>query len=141
MPCPLELSPYLLGNPSSVSWRESPSALIPGWLYTDLPPFSSPFPFLPPQRFPFSNACPSTTTLRYRLHIVRYVLFLVAGKIQKNSSNTFYIKSSFPTGFSFRRNHKCFLKGPANETLIPVFYLCGLACLNMKRFHRRCFKI
>jgi hypothetical protein len=41
-----------------------PSTLIPGWLYTDPPPF--------PQRFPISNTCPPTMTLRYRLHTVRY---------------------------------------------------------------------
>jgi hypothetical protein len=70
-PYSLELFPYLLGNPSSVSWRKSPSTLIPGWLYTDPPP-SSPFPFPLPQRFPISNACPPTTTLRYQLHTVRY---------------------------------------------------------------------
>jgi hypothetical protein len=33
-------------------------------------PFPSSFPA--PQRFPNSNMCPPTTTLRHRLHIVRY---------------------------------------------------------------------
>ncbi len=60
--CCLEIPPptswkpslYLLGNPSFVSWREFPSTLVPGWLYTDPPPPTPPFPFplSPSQRFP-----------------------------------------------------------------------------------------
>jgi hypothetical protein len=46
-PYSLELSPYLLGNPSFVSWHESPSTPVPGWLYTNPPPFL-PIPFPPP---------------------------------------------------------------------------------------------
>jgi hypothetical protein len=49
-----------------------PSTLNPGWLYSDLPPLSFPSPFPFPQRFPISNTCPPTTTLQYRLYIVRY---------------------------------------------------------------------
>ncbi len=72
-------SPYPYSLNSPLTYLESllcvvarfSSTLIPGWLYTD-PPLSSPFPFPLPQRFPISNACPPTTTLRYRLHIVRY---------------------------------------------------------------------
>ncbi len=41
------------------------------------PPFF-PIPLSPSQRFPFSNACPPTTTLRYRLHIVRYTYKILA---------------------------------------------------------------
>jgi hypothetical protein len=48
------------------------STLVPGWLYTDPPPLFFPIPLSPSQRFPFSNACPPMTTLRYRLHIVQY---------------------------------------------------------------------
>ncbi len=75
-PYSLKLSPYLLGNPSFVSWREFPSTLVPGWLYTNPPP--SPFPFPPTQQFPFSNACPPTMTLRYRLHTVRYTTMVIS---------------------------------------------------------------
>ncbi len=35
-------------------------------------PLPSPFSFPAPQRFPISTMCPPTTTLRHRLHIVRY---------------------------------------------------------------------
>jgi hypothetical protein len=81
-PLCLESLPLFLN--SLLTWLESllcvvvrfPSTLIPGWLYTDLPPLSSPFPFPLPQRFPISNTCPPTTTLRYRLHIVRYIYTL-----------------------------------------------------------------
>ncbi len=67
-----KILPYLLGNPSFVSWREFPSTLVRGWLYTDPP--HSPLPHSPSQQFPLLNACPRPLkmTLRYRLYIVRY---------------------------------------------------------------------
>ncbi len=72
-----ELPSYLLGIPpfhrGAIPVHSDP------WLavYWPPPPFAphSLFPF--PQRFPISNICPSTTTLRYRLHIVRYNSFCV----------------------------------------------------------------
>jgi hypothetical protein len=60
-PYSLELSPYLLGIPSFVSWRESPSILVPGWLYTNPPPSSS-FPF------PLANGSPSQMHALLRRH-------------------------------------------------------------------------
>ncbi len=70
---PLFLNPfYLLGVPPlHVVWFLS--TLVPGCLCTDLPlPLPSPSSFPAPQRFPISNTYPPTTTLRHRLHIVRY---------------------------------------------------------------------
>jgi hypothetical protein len=49
--------PYLLGNPSFVSWCESLSTLDPGWLYTEPP--HPPIPPLPFQQFPLLKCMPS----------------------------------------------------------------------------------
>jgi hypothetical protein len=71
---PLSLDPSLL-TWKSLLWRDSrPLRSLVGCILTFPPPPSSAphflFPF--PQRFPISNTCPPMTTLRYRLHIVRY---------------------------------------------------------------------
>jgi hypothetical protein len=54
----LEPFPYLLGNPSYVSWRKFPSTLVPSWLYTDPPPHS-PSPLSSSQWFPLLKCMPS----------------------------------------------------------------------------------
>jgi hypothetical protein len=75
-------TPLLLTwNPSSVPWC-NPCLLwsLVGCILSP-PPLSYPFPFPFPQQFPFSNACPPTTTLRYRLHIVRYNNILTLSSI------------------------------------------------------------
>jgi hypothetical protein len=61
-PYSLELSPYLLGNPPSVTWRESLSTLIPGWLYTD------PSPLPPHSLFPLPNGSSSQMHALLRRH-------------------------------------------------------------------------
>ncbi len=51
IPPPTSWKPSLtLGNPSFVSWREFPSTLVQGWLYSDPP--TPPFPFPPPNGSP-----------------------------------------------------------------------------------------
>ncbi len=88
--------PYLLGNPSFVSWRKFPSTLVPGWLYTE-PPSPSPFPLSPSNSFPCSNACPLKTTLRYRLHIVRYTT--VEKKCSIYYYSQYFAKNTFCVNF------------------------------------------
>ncbi len=82
-------NPLCLGTPPLIPWTPlllnwksllCDVAPIPvhsdPWLAVHWPPLppslSSPFPFSLPQWFPISNTCPPTTTLRYRLHTVRY---------------------------------------------------------------------
>ncbi len=72
---PPSWAPFLLTwNPSFASWCDSrPLRSLVGCTLTSPPPPFAPhslFPFS--QRFPISNTCPSTTTLRHRLHIDWY---------------------------------------------------------------------
>jgi hypothetical protein len=78
IPYPYSLnSPLTYLDPSSVLWCDPcPLWSLVGCILT--PP-----PFLPiPQRFPFSKACPPTTTLRYQLHIVRYTKVIYDLKVR-----------------------------------------------------------
>jgi hypothetical protein len=77
--CCLEIPPLISWNPS-LTYLEIPSLCrglnsrplwsLVGCILT--PPPSPPFLFLPPNGSPYSNACPPTTTLRYRLLIIQY---------------------------------------------------------------------
>jgi hypothetical protein len=58
-PYPSDLILYLIGNPSSMSWRESLSTPIPGWLCTDPPPPFLPLPFFPSPTVPHFKCMPS----------------------------------------------------------------------------------
>ncbi len=60
----LEIPPLCCGANSCPLWSPV-GCILP-------PPLTPPFPFPSSNGFPYSNACPLTTTLRYRLHIVRY---------------------------------------------------------------------
>jgi hypothetical protein len=60
----LEIPPLCRGANSHPLWSQVGCILTP--------PPHSPAPLSPSQRFPLLNRCPLETTLRYRLHIVRY---------------------------------------------------------------------
>ncbi len=63
----------LTWNPSFALWCNScPLWSLVACILTSSPLLSSPSPFPFPQRFPISNMCPPTTTLRHWLHIFRY---------------------------------------------------------------------
>jgi hypothetical protein len=98
-------------RPSLVPWSLSPtwnpsflcgeilvhpgSRLLVNW---PPPPLSLPIPISHPQRFPIPIMCPSTTTSRHRLHIVRYSFIekihwkTFKGTIMNYSLNFFFRK-------------------------------------------------
>jgi hypothetical protein len=97
----------LLGNPSLTPWKlsltylEIPSLCCgansrPLWSQVGyiLTPPTPPIPLSPSQRFPLLNACPLKTTLRYRLHIVRYTSNKPAEPTTEPADTTIFVGSS-----------------------------------------------
>ncbi len=76
-PSPVPEPLLLTWNPSFACGDSRPLWSQVTCVLTSPLPLPSPSSFPAPQWFPISNMCPPTTTLRHRLHIVRYSIYIV----------------------------------------------------------------